>query len=128
MKIRVYYDDTDAGGVVYHSNYLKFCERARSEIFFAHGRSPAIDGGHFVVRHIEADFMKSAKLGDLLEIKGQLLELKNASLTLEQSVWLDGVKLFSMTSILAFVKDGKPTRIDDDTKSFFSSLFLGQPY
>lgn len=124
MKIRVYYDDTDAGGVVYHSNYLKFCERARSEIFFAHGRSPAIDGGHFVVRHIEADFIKSAKLGDLLEIKGRLLELKNASLILEQSVWLGEVKLFAMTSTLAFVKDGKPTRIDDDTKTFFSSLFL----
>lgn len=128
MKMRVYYDDTDAGGVVYHSNYLKFCERARSEIFFAHGKSPAIDGGHFVVRHIEADFMKPAKLGDLLEIKGQLLELKNASLTLAQSVWLDGVKLFSMNSILAFVKDGKPTRIDDETKSFFSSLFEEKPY
>ncbi|MBV5278196.1 MAG: YbgC/FadM family acyl-CoA thioesterase [Campylobacteraceae bacterium] len=124
MKIRVYYDDTDAGGVVYHSNYLKFCERARSEIFFSNGRSPAIDGGHFVVKHIEADFIKPAKLGDLVEVKGKLLELKNASLTLEQSVWLDSVKLFSMTSILAFVKEGKPTRIDDDTKTFFTSLFL----
>ncbi len=124
MKMRVYYDDTDAGGVVYHSNYLKFCERARSEIFFAHGKSPAIDGAHFVVRHIEADFLKSAKLGDLLEVKGRLLELKNASLTLEQSIWKDEIKLFSMTSILAFVKEGKPTRIDEETKSFFNSLFL----
>lgn len=124
MKIRVYYDDTDAGGVVYHSNYLKFCERARSEIFFAHGKSPAIDGAHFVVKHIEADFIKSAKLGDLVEVKGKLLELKNASLQLEQSIWLDDVKLFSMTSILAFVKEGKPLRIDEETKAFFTSVFL----
>lgn len=124
MKIRVYYDDTDAGGVVYHSNYLKFCERARSEIFFAHGKSPAIDGAHFVVKHIEADFIKSAKLGDLVEVKGKLLELKNASLRLEQSIWLDDVKLFSMTSILAFVKEGKPLRIDEETKAFFTSVFL----
>lgn len=123
MQIRVYYDDTDAGGVVYHANYLKFCERARSEIFFEHGRSPAIDGGHFVVRHIEADFLKSAKLGDLLEVTGKMIELKNASLILEQTVWKGCEKLFTMTSVLAFVKEGKPTRIDDTTKAFFTSLF-----
>lgn len=123
MKIRVYYDDTDAGGVVYHANYLKFCERARSEIFFEHGRSPAIDGGHFVVRHIEADFLKSAKLGDLLEVKGKMIELKNASLVLEQTVWKENEKLFTMTSVLAFVKEGRPIRIDDATKAFFTSLF-----
>lgn len=123
MKIRVYYDDTDTGGVVYHANYLKFCERARSEIFFSHGKSPAIDGGHFVVRHIEADFLKSAKLGDLLDVTGKMIELKNASLVLEQTVWKEGEKLFVMTSVLAFVKEGKPTRIDDETKAFFTSLF-----
>ncbi len=123
MKIRIYYDDTDAGGVVYHANYLKFCERARSEIFFSHGKSPAIDGGHFVVRHIEADFLKSAKLGDLLDVTGKMIELKNASLRLEQTVWKEGEKLFVMSSVLAFVKEGRPIRIDDATKAFFTALF-----
>lgn len=123
MKIRVYYDDTDAGGVVYHANYLKFCERARSEIFFSHGKSPAIDGGHFVVKHIEADFLKSAKLGDLLDVTGAMIELKNASLRLEQTVWKEGEKLFVMSSVLAFVKEGRPIRIDDATKAFFTALF-----
>ena len=123
MKIRVYYDDTDTGGVVYHANYLKFCERARSEVFFSQGKSPAIDGGHFVVRHIEADFLKPAKLGDLLDVTGKMLELKNASLILEQTVWKEGEKLFVMTSVLAFVKEGKPTRIGESTKAFFTSVF-----
>lgn len=118
MKIRVYYDDTDAGGVVYHANYLKFCERARSEIFFLQGRSPAVDGGHFVVKHIEADFIKSAKLGDLLEVKATLVELKNASLTLKQSIWLEEVRLFEITSVLAFVQDEKPAKIGKETKAF----------
>ncbi|MEN8727803.1 MAG: acyl-CoA thioesterase, partial [Sulfurovum sp.] len=42
MKIRVYYEDTDAGGIVYHTNYIKYCERARSEIFFQRGKKPTL--------------------------------------------------------------------------------------
>lgn len=123
MKTRIYYDDTDAGGVVYHANYLKFCERARSDIFYEHGRSPAIDVGHFVVRRLEADFMKPAKLGDIIEVKNELIELKKASLVLKQEIYKEEELLFSMTSTLAYVKEGKPSRIDADTKAFFLSLF-----
>ncbi|WP_024955164.1 YbgC/FadM family acyl-CoA thioesterase [Sulfurospirillum arcachonense] len=123
MKIRVYYDDTDAGGIVYHANYLKFCERARSELFFQRGMSPTQNNAHFVVKHIEADFIRSAKLGDMLEVKHKILDLKNASLTLIQSVWLDDIKLFEMTSILAYVKEGRPIRIDPKSKEFFLSIF-----
>ena len=119
MKTRVYYDDTDAGGVVYHANYLKFCERARSDLFYEKGKSPAIDGGHFVVKHLEADFIQSAKLGDVIEVKTELLLLKNASLILKQEVWRENLKLFAMTSTLAFVKEGKPCKIDEETKAFF---------
>ena len=80
MKMRVYYDDTDAGGIVYHSNYLKFCERARSEYVFSSLNSqPFNDGFCFVVRDIKAKFIKSAKLGDILDIKTKCVELKNAS-------------------------------------------------
>lgn len=124
MKTRIYYDDTDAGGVVYHANYLKFCERARSDLFYEHGRSPAVDGGHFVVRHLVADFFKSAKLGDVIEVKNELIELKNASLILKQEVWKDDLILFAMTSTLAYVKEGKPCKIDEETKAFFKSLFI----
>ena len=123
MKTRVYYDDTDAGGVVYHANYLKFCERARSDLFYERGKSPAVNGGHFVVRHLEADFIKSAKLGDVIEVRSRLIELKHASLLLEQEVWRDEVKLFAMTSTLASVKEGKPCKIDEETKAFFASVF-----
>ncbi|WP_458701374.1 YbgC/FadM family acyl-CoA thioesterase [Sulfurospirillum sp. 1307] len=123
MKIRVYYEDTDAGGIVYHSNYLKFCERARSEIFFQSGKSPAVDGGHFVVKHIEADFIKPAKLGDLLEVKNKIIEMKNASMSLEQSIWIEDTKIFSMNSILVYVKDGKPSRVNTELKEFFNQIF-----
>jgi len=123
MKIRVYYDDTDAGGIVYHANYLKFCERARSELFFSQGKSPAIDGGHFVVKHLEADYKKPAKLGDMIEVKHKILSMKNTSLKLKQTIWLKDEIIFEMTTLLVFVKEGKPTKVDDKTKEFFLSFF-----
>jgi len=123
MKIRIYYDDTDAGGIVYHANYLKFCERARSELFFERGKSPAMDGGHFVVRRLEADYNKPAKLGDMIEVKQEIMGMKNTSLTLKQNVWLEDVKLFEMTAVLVFVKDGRPAKIDEATKEFFRTIF-----
>ncbi|KFL33212.1 MULTISPECIES: YbgC/FadM family acyl-CoA thioesterase [unclassified Sulfurospirillum] len=124
MKTRIYYDDTDAGGVVYHANYLKFCERARSDLFYEKGLSPAVNGGHFVVKHLEADFIQPAKLGDLIDVKTELLLLKNASLILKQEVWREEVKLFTMTSTLAYVKEGKPCKIDEETKAFFRGFFI----
>ncbi len=122
MKIRVYYDDTDAGGVVYHANYLKFCERARSELFFQHGKTPVLEGGHFVVKHIEADFIRSAKLGDLLEIKTELITLKNASLHVKQTIYQADELFFSIKCQLAFVKDQKICKIDPLTKDFFTKV------
>lgn len=122
MKIRVYYEDTDAGGVVYHTNYIKYCERARSELFFVAGKSPAINGGHFLLKHLECDFIRSAKLGDLLDMRHELIAFKNASLELKQMIYLDEVKIFEMVAILAFVKDGKPSKIDTETKEFMKSM------
>jgi len=82
MKIRVYYEDTDVGGVVYHANYLNFCERARSDAFFQKDLMPILDNGHFVARRVVADYLSSAKLGDLLDVKTKLLEMKAASFVL----------------------------------------------
>ncbi|MDX1808330.1 MAG: YbgC/FadM family acyl-CoA thioesterase [Sulfurospirillaceae bacterium] len=124
MQIRVYYEDTDAGGIVYHANYLKFCERSRSELFFAQGKTPTLDGGHFVIKHIDAEYSKSAKLGDMLEVKNKIIELRNSSMKLNQCVYRDEEKLFDMTVVLVFAKDGKPIRIDDEIRSFLHSIEL----
>ena len=123
MKIRVYYEDTDAGGIVYHTRYINFCERARSEIFFNNGMLPT--GGEksgFVVRKIDADFLGSAKLGDLLEVKSRLVELKRSSTTLLQEVWLEERKLFSMTILLVYMDHGKISRIPAHFLELFESL------
>ncbi len=123
MQIRVYYEDTDAGGIVYHSNYLNFCERARSHLFFDKGRSPILAGGHFVAKHIEADYIKSAKLGDVLEVKTSLIEMKKASFTLLQEVFRDAELLFEMTIVLVYIDfSGKMTKIPDEEKDFFLAL------
>ncbi len=123
MKIRVYYEDTDTGGIVYHSNYLNFCERARSEVFFAKGITPELESGHFVARKIVADYFKPAKLGDTLDIKTELLEMKNASFSLKQSVFKDHTKLFELVITLAYIDfDGRPQKLSG-VKEFLLELF-----
>lgn len=121
MRIRVYYEDTDCGGIVYHSNYLKFCERARSELFFGKGKMPYNQSLGFVVKNINADFIKSAKLGDELWVKTSLLELKKVQLTLRQEVFKGEEKIFAMNVRLGFIdiERGKPSEI---TKDFLEVL------
>ncbi|RBM52609.1 tol-pal system-associated acyl-CoA thioesterase [Vibrio paracholerae] len=87
--VTVYYEDTDAGGVVYHANYLKFFERARTEMLRAvgvHQQSLLEQGIGFVVRHMEIDFLKGAKLDAHLEVVTRVSELKKASLTFCQEL------------------------------------------
>ncbi len=124
MKIRVYYDDTDAGGIVYHANYLKYCERARSELFFQRDKMPTLGGAHFVVKHIDAEFIKPAKLGDMIEVRYKTIYLKNASMKLYQSIWKEDTLLFEMTSVLVYVKNERPIKIDNDMRLFLTSLHL----
>mgnify|MGYP000441091093 CR=1 FL=1 len=123
MKIRVYYEDTDLGGVVYHSNYLNFCERARSELFFSKGQSPVLEEGHFVAKSLEADFIKSALFADVLDVKTELLSLKHASFTLQQTIYRDEEKLFSMKIKLAYLThDGQVGRMSDETREMLNTL------
>jgi acyl-CoA thioester hydrolase len=124
MKIRVYYEDTDTGGVVYHSNYLNFCERARSEAFFKNALMPVTDNGHFVAKKIEADYIAPAKLGDELEVGVELLEMRAASFRLLQNITLNGKKIFELKITLAYITfEGRPQKIDSKTKELIKSLF-----
>jgi len=124
VKIRVYYEDTDTGGVVYYSNYLNFCERARSDAFFQKNMLPVLDNGHFVARKITADFYISAKLGDLLEIKSELLEMKAASFLLKQTIFKEDIKIFELDILLVYINfEGKVQKLDQQTKNLIVSLF-----
>jgi len=124
VKIRIYYEDTDTGGVVYHSNYLNFCERARSEAFYEKGITPVLEGGHFVARRVIGDFFSSARLGDILEIKSELLQMKAASFSVKQVIYKGTEKLFELEILLAYITfEGKPQKIDATTKELLLSLF-----
>jgi len=121
--VRVYYEDTDAGGIVYHSNYLNFCERARSEYFFREGETPEYEGGGFIVASLEAKFKSPARLGDLLEVKSEVLQMKGTSLVLKQSVFKKDLLLFEMDIKLAYVKEGKIGRLSVPMQEHLLALF-----
>lgn len=90
LPVRVYWEDTDAGGVVYHASYIRFLERARSEWLRATGISQQeLQSGQdlvFAVRAMKLDFLKPARLDDLLEVSIDALELRPASLVFEQRI------------------------------------------
>ncbi len=122
MQIRVYYEDTDTSGFVYHSNYLKFCERARSELFFQKGLSPINGDSHFVVKKIEAEFIKSAKLSDILIVKTLVSEIRGASLKLIQNIYRNNELIFEAKILLAHLKGEKVSKITHETLEFFTNF------
>lgn len=92
-RVRVYYEDTDAGGVVYHANYLRFMERARSEwlrdIGHPVGQIAKRDHCLFVVREVNMKFLRPAKLDDELIVGARLVATRRTSMQIEQQIWRD---------------------------------------
>ncbi|UFS71848.1 tol-pal system-associated acyl-CoA thioesterase [Geomonas sp. RF6] len=89
MEVRVYYEDTDAGGVVYHANYLRFFERGRTEFLRERGFDVAAmhnAGTIFAIVSMKIDYRSPARLGDLLEIETEIGEVKNSSFIAKQRV------------------------------------------
>ncbi|MGZ8136473.1 MAG: tol-pal system-associated acyl-CoA thioesterase [Methylococcaceae bacterium] len=88
--IRIYYEDTDAGGVVFYANYLKFFERARTEMLRAIGYEQdqlmIADGIIFVVRSVQVDYLSPARFNEQLQVSSDVTETKKASLTFEQII------------------------------------------
>ena len=126
MKIRIYYEDTDAGGIVYHTNYIKYCERARSEAFFKVGLNFTKESGYFVVSALEAKFIASAVLGDEIYVRSKVTELKKASIVVEQEIYKFDDKnaekvIFKANITLAFMKEDRLAKISDEIKEFLQS-------
>ena len=107
LPIRVYYEDTDAGGVVYYANYLKFCERARTEWLrtFGVSQQALIDeqGLGFVVRSVQADYLAPARLDDSLIVVTQVAMLRRASILFEQQLMRGQELLFTARVLLASI-------------------------
>ena len=116
---RIYWEDTDAGGVVYHARYVAFMERARTEWMRAMGYGQETmrngDGQVFVVRAMTLDFLKPAKLDDALQTTVELLQCRRASLVIRQAVLRDGQPLVTAQVRLAAVgaRDFRPQAMHD---------------
>jgi acyl-CoA thioester hydrolase len=116
-QIRVYFEDTDAGGVMYHAAYLGFAERARTEALrdagLPHATMLREHGVMFMVRSIELEYLRPARLDDLLTIRTETLSGTGATVTLRQAFSIDGADIAVARIMLACVKaaTGSPTRI-----------------
>lgn len=113
--IRVYYEDTDLAGIVYYANYLKFIERARSEMVRAAGiDQTAIKaaGQVFAVARLEADYRAPAKFDDELIVETSVTKTTPARLTLQQVVTRESTLIFEAKVVLVCLgPDGRPTRL-----------------
>ena len=121
FPLRVYYGDTDAAGIVYYANYLDFAERARTEMMrmigFDHAARAAEDGTYFAVRRCETDYLKSAKLDDLLDVRSKLVHIGGASLQVAQSIWRGDDCLTALAVHLVHIRSiGGVARIPDSLR------------
>ncbi|HEX7074992.1 MAG TPA: tol-pal system-associated acyl-CoA thioesterase [Hyphomicrobiaceae bacterium] len=130
LPVRVYFEDTDFSGVVYHASYLRWCERGRSDFLRllgndhqalmagASGREPAA----FVVRRMSLEFLKPARIDEVLEVNTRVREIGAASLTLSQHITRDDVMLFEAEVLIVLVSlSGKPMRISQAIRSMLGS-------
>ena len=125
FPIRVYYEDTDAGGIVYYANYLKFAERARTEylrhIGFSQDELLKNQGVGFVVRECNIRYKTPAKLDDALNITCKVTEMKGASLKMEQKLYRGETILAEVEVSLVFlsIHTMRPTKIPQEITSIF---------
>ena len=127
LNLRVYYEDTDAGGIVYHARYLAFAERARTEALreagVAHSELTARFGLIFVVRRVEMDYLRPVRLDANLIVHTGPWALGAASVEVRQTFEADGVQTGRLLVSLACVRqaDGRPARIPERWRAALSA-------
>ena len=120
LPVRIYYEDTDAGGVVYHTGYLRFFERGRTESLRELGINQSTlaarpDPVLFVVRRMAVEFLSPARLDDLVQVRTRLLSAQGVRLKLEQEITLEDQRLCGATVEVACVDaGGRPRRLPGD--------------
>ena len=129
LPVRVYFEDTDAGGITYHASYIRWCERGRTDFLRLLGTdsrrmidgSASFEPAAFVVRRMTCDFLRPSRMDDVLEVGTAVKELGGASVTLMQSVTCDGRRVFEAEVVVVLVAiSGKPLRIPASVREAFS--------
>ena len=130
LPVRVYFEDTDAGGVVYHASFVRFAERGRTDFLRLLGTDARrlIDGSDsrepaaFVVRRMNFDFYRPGRMDDLLEVETRVKELGGASVTLIQTIRRDGQRLAEAEVTVVLVSiSGKPLRLSTAVREAFQA-------
>ncbi len=125
FPVRIYYEDTDAGGIVYYANYLKFAERARTEylrhIGFSQDDLLKNKGVGFVVRECHINYKTPAKLDDALNVICRVTEIKGASLKMEQKIYRKDTIICELEIGLVFlsIQTMRPTKIPQEISQIF---------
>jgi acyl-CoA thioester hydrolase len=126
FPVRVYYEDTDFSGLVYHASHLRFMERGRTELsreLGIHQRALLEDGDSgaifFVVRAMTIDFKRPARMDDLLAVETCVEEVGAASLALAQKIWRDAELLVVARVTVAAVEGGRARRLPPDVREKF---------
>ncbi len=130
LPVRIYFEDTDFSGLVYHANYLRFMERARSDYvrLIGVGHTALANGEHgeplaFAVRRIHIDYYKPARIDDLVEVETRTLEMGGARIVLRQTIRRGAEKLVEAdVTIVLITLEGKARRIPDSLR-----VALGAP-
>ena len=126
LPVRVYFEDTDFSGVVYHASYLRFCERGRSDFLrlmgIHHSELNESDGSlAFAVRHMEIDFLGAAKIDDILEVKTVVKSMTGARLKLDQSIFCKDAKVLeTVVTVVLLDKKGRPKRFPNTLLTILS--------
>ena len=117
LEVRVYYEDTDFSGRVYHGSYLRFLERGRTEwlrrLGFEHRELETSSGIVFAVRSLQIDYFAPALMDDLLSVETEISGLRGASIQFLQRIFRDDQRLVTATVLVAAIRDGRPSRIPD---------------
>ena len=121
-RFKVYYEDTDSGGVVYYANYLKFLERARtdaiSSLDFSNNKLVEKFGIFIIVKSCNLNFLRPAKLEDNLDIISKVIEVKNVSIKMKQNIFVNDSMIVEAEILLASVNnEGKPSKLPDEFKN-----------
>ena len=120
-RFKVYYEDTDSGGVVYYANYLKFLERARTDAItsldFSNNKLVEKFGIFIIVKSCNLNFLRPAKLEDNLDIISKVIEVKNVSIKMKQNIFVNDSMIVEAEILLASVNnEGKPSKLPDEFK------------
>lgn len=132
LPVRIYYEDTDAGGIVYYANYLKYAERARTEFLRALGLEQTDDLSTedkfgFIVRKAELEYLKPSRLDDLIHITCEVVDIKGATVVMNQEIRCgDEVRVVAkITAVYISLARMRPSRVPEKVVSKFAEFTRG---